>query len=228
MKTLTRSRQDYLKALYALAPNGEAVPTSRLAERLGVSAPSVTNMLGRLAAERLVAHAPRAGGRLTAEGRRRALEMIRRHRLIETFLVRVLGLDWSEVHADAEILEHHVSDRVLGAIDRLVGHPHEDPHGHPIPDRNGRFRRRTLVPLATLRPGWKAVVREIRDADGRRMARWKEMGLIPGAAVRMREVRPLDDLFEIEIGGRTMTTGSEGLEGVLVQLRRGGSLAATT
>jgi DtxR family Mn-dependent transcriptional regulator len=113
---LTRSKQDYLKALYNLAPGGETVPTSRLAARLDVSAPSVTNMLGRLAAERLVAHAPRAGARLTAAGRRRALEMVRRHRILETFLVKVLGFDWSEVHDDAEILEHHVSDRVLQAM----------------------------------------------------------------------------------------------------------------
>lgn len=223
MATLTRSKQDYLKGLYALAPAGEAVPTSRLAARLGVSAPSVTNMLGRLAEERLVAHTPRAGARLTATGRRRALEMIRRHRLIETFLVQVLGLDWSEVHEDAEVLEHHVSERVLGAIDRLVGHPQEDPHGHPIPDRRGRLRRRALVPLASVRAGGAAVVREIRDADGRRVARWKEMGLVPGASVRMREVRAMEDVFEIEIGGRTLTTGSEGLEGVMVQLRKGGA-----
>ena len=135
MPPLTRSKQDYLKALYELAPQGETVPPSRLAATLEVSAPSVTNMLGRLAAERLVAHAPRAGARLTAAGRRRALEMVRRHRILETFLVEVLGFDWSEVHEDAEVLEHHVSDRVLQAMHRLLGHPDRDPHGHPIPDR---------------------------------------------------------------------------------------------
>src|SRR5881397_1560484 len=102
-------------------------------------------MLARLAAERLVAHTPRAGASLTARGRRVALAMVRRHRILETFLVRVLGLDWSEVHADAEVLEHHISERVLAAIDRLIGHPHEDPHGHPIPDRAGRMRRRALT-----------------------------------------------------------------------------------
>src|SRR5439155_5703266 len=94
MPTLPRSRQDYLKALYALAPDGGGVATSRLAARLGVSAPSVTNMLGRLAAERLVTHAPRAGARLTPRGRRLAIDIVRRHRILETFLVRVLGLDW--------------------------------------------------------------------------------------------------------------------------------------
>src|SRR5262247_101231 len=165
--TLSRSQQDYLKALYALAPAGDPVPPSRLAAQLAVSAPSVTNMLARLADERLVSHSPRAGARLTARGRREALTMVRRHRILETFLVRVLGLDWSEVHEDAEVLEHHVSDRVLEALDRLVGHPEEDPHGHPIPDGSGHIRPRRLMPLSGLASGERAVVREIRDADVR-------------------------------------------------------------
>src|SRR6266704_4396959 len=186
--SLTRSKQDYLKALYALGPAGEPVPTSAIAAHLALSPPSVTNMLRRLAAERLVRHAPRAGARLTPRGRREALEIVRRHRLLETFLVRILGLDWSVVHADAEVLEHHISDRVLAAIDRLVGHPAEDPHGHPIPDARGRVRRRPLRPLGSLEPGARATVREIRDLEGRRLSRWKELGLVPGAEVRMREV----------------------------------------
>jgi DtxR family Mn-dependent transcriptional regulator len=228
MATLSRSKQDYVKALYVLGPGGEPVPSSRLAARLAVSAPSVTHMLGRLVAERMVTHAPRAGARLTLLGRRRALEIVRRHRILETFLVRVLGLDWSEVHADAEVLEHHVSDRVLRAIDRLVGHPEEDPHGHPIPDARGRVRRRPLTPLAALKRGAVAVVREIPEAGGPRMARWKETGLVPGAAVRMRQVRPLDDVFELEVEGRPLITGRQGLEGVLVQLRRGGPHVRTS
>jgi len=220
MTMLSRSRQDYLKALYALAPVGETVHTSRLAEKLAVSAPSVTNMLRRLAAERLVTHTPRAGARLTAGGRRLALEMVRRHRILETFLVRVLGLDWSEVHADAEVLEHHISDRVLEAIDRLIGHPHEDPHGHPIPDARGRMHHRALRPLASLSSGAHATVRELRDADGQRMARWKEVGLVPGARVNVRRVRSLEDVFELDVSGRRLVTGSEGLDGVLVEIRR--------
>jgi DtxR family Mn-dependent transcriptional regulator len=221
MSRLTRSRQDYLKALYALAPAGEPVPTSRLALQLGVSAPSVTAMLGTLSAERLITHAPRAGARLTARGRREALEMVRRHRILETFLVNVLGLDWAEVHADAEVLEHHISDRVLGAIDRLVGYPNEDPHGHPIPDARGRVARRALVPLASVPRGSRVTVREIRDADVRRMARWKQVGLIPGADVRVRGVSEVDDVFELDVEGRRLVMGSEGMDGVLVQIRKG-------
>jgi len=225
---LSRSRQDYLKALYALGRDGTRVSTSGLAAELGVSAPSVTAMLRRLSAERLVTHAPRAGARLTPEGRRRALEMVRRHRILETFLVEVLGLDWSQVHEDAEVLEHHISDRVLDAIDRLVGHPAEDPHGHPIPDREGRIARRTLMPLARLRGGDRATVREIRDEDQRRMARWKELGLVPGAAVKMRRVQELDDVFEIDVAGHALTIGSEGLDGVMVEVEGSGPHATAS
>ncbi|MEK7329542.1 MAG: metal-dependent transcriptional regulator, partial [Candidatus Eisenbacteria bacterium] len=142
-------------------------------------------------------------------------------RILETFLVRVLGLDWSEVHDDAAVLEHHISDRVLAAIDRLVGHPHEDPHGHPIPDRSGRVRRRRLAPLAGLTRGTRAVVREIRDAGHDRMAHWKAVGLVPGAEVRVREVQALDDVYQLVVAGRRLVTGSEGLAGVLVEVRRG-------
>jgi DtxR family Mn-dependent transcriptional regulator len=164
-----------------------------------------------------VAHAPRAGASLPAKGRRVAIEIVRRHRILETFLVRVLGLDWADVHEDAEVLEHHISDRVLEAIDRLVGHPAEDPHGHPIPDRSGRVRRRALRPLAALAPGERATVRELREVGAERMARWKERGLVPGATVRMRDSRPVDGVYEIEIGGVRYALGGEGLEGVLVE-----------
>jgi DtxR family transcriptional regulator, Mn-dependent transcriptional regulator len=223
MAALSRSQQDYLKALYLLAAEGGPVPTSRLAARLQVSAPSVTNMVSRLAADRLVRHSPRAGARLTPHGRRAALRIVRRHRVLETFLVRVLGLDWSEVHEDAEILEHHISDRVLEAIDRLMGHPVEDPHGHPIPDAAGHLARRALVPLASLPQGSRARVREIQDADGRRLARWKEIGLVPGAEVWVREVRALEGIVEVEVAGRRHVTGGSALAGVMVQVPRGGA-----
>src|SRR5438034_5521711 len=173
---LSRSRADYLKAMYALDDGDRHVTMGELARRLGVRAPSVTNMLGTLAREQLVAYVPRSGARLTSAGRRQALALVRRHRILETFLVRVLGFDWSEVHEDAEVLEHHISDRVLDALDRLVGRPAEDPHGHPIPDRRGRIRRRALEPLASLPSGSRATVREIRDTDRGRLTRWKETG----------------------------------------------------
>ncbi len=214
-RPLSRSKQDYLKALYALAPEGEPVAPSRLAEKMSVSAPSVTNMIGRLRAEGLVAYRRPSGARLTHKGRLRAMEIVRRHRILETFLVRVLGLDLAVVHEDAEVLEHHISERVLEAIDRLVGHPAEDPHGHPIPDRRGRLRYRRLVPLQELNEGAQAVIREIRDADAPRLARWEEIGLVPGARVRVAKVRPLDGVIVIEVAGRRVVVARAGLEGVM-------------
>ena len=221
---LTISRQDYLKALLALGGQSRVVGTSDLALKLAVAPPSATNMLRRLAKDRLVTLAPGAGARLSASGAREALRVVRRHRLLETFLVGHLGLDWSEAHEDAEVLEHAVSDRVLDALDRLMEHPSEDPHGHPIPDASGRLKRRTLMPASTLHAGESAVVREIRDQDAKRMARWKTAGLVPGAAVRMRAADREDDVFELEVAGRALISGSEGLEGVLVQ-KRGGARA---
>ena len=221
---LTISRQDYLKALLGLGGQTRVVGTSELANRLGVAPPSVTHMLRRLAQDRLVTLAPGAGAKLSASGAREALLVVRRHRLLETFLVGHLGLDWSEAHEEAEVLEHAVSDRVLNALDRLMDHPSEDPHGHPIPDATGKLEHRALTPAITLDVGESAVVREIRDHDARRMARWQAAGLVPGAAVRMCAVDREDDVFELEVAGRALISGSEGLEGVLVQ-RRGGARA---
>jgi DtxR family Mn-dependent transcriptional regulator len=218
---LSRSRQDYLKALYSLGAGGNSVSTSAIAARLAVSPPSVTVMLRRLAHEGWVRYAPREGARLNLEGRRAALAMVRRHRILETFLVKVLGFDWAEVHEDAEVLEHHISERVLDAIDRLVGHPGEDPHGHVIPDRSGRLRARVLRPLASLHAGDRAVVREIHDGDRARMARWKEIGLVPGASVEMREVRGAEDVFELRVNGRALVAGRAALEGVRVEPAHG-------
>jgi len=220
MLALTRSRQDYLKALFVLSPTGEAVPTSRLAAHLGVKPPSVTNMVAQLAAVGLVSHSPRAGARLTVRGRREALNIVRRHRILEAFLVGVLALDLAEVHEDAEVLEHHVSDRLLEAIDRFLKRPTEDPHGHPIPDAKGRLAKRALVPLAALAKGARAKVREIDDEDAARLARWREIGLVPGATVWLRDVRPLDGVVELEVTGRRHVTSISSLDGILVQRMR--------
>ena len=178
-------------------------------------------MLARLAGEGLLTRGVRGGARLTPSGRRLAVETLRRHRLIETFLVRVLGLDWSDVHEDAEVLEHAVSDRVLAALEKVMGHPGEDPHGHPIPDRLGRLPRRALIPLAMLGAGERAVVRELEDREPRRMARWKHDGLVPGSVVRLLRADG-DGLFAFEVGGRRRLAGREGIDGVLVERQRSG------
>ncbi len=216
---LGRSREDYLKALYDLDA-GAPVAVTALARRLGVSAPSVTNMLARLATEQLVSVHRRGAARLAPEGARLALRVVRRHRILETFLVRVLGFDLAEVHDDAEELEHHVSDRVLDRIDAHIGHPTEDPHGHPIPDARGRLPRRSLAALVELPAGALAVVRQIRDRDPRRMRRWQRAGLVPGARVHMRAADADDDVYELDVNGHRLVVGHEAIEGVLVERAR--------
>ena len=218
---LTRSREDYLKVLFELDAGTRAVAVGVPARRLGVSPPSATNMLARLAREGLLTRAARGAAQLTAPGRRLAVETVRRHRLLETFLVRVLGLDWSDVHEDAEVPEHAVSDRVLAALERVMDHPGEDPHGHPIPDRLGRLPRRALVPLAALGAGERAVVRELEDREPRRMAHWKREGLVPGSMVRLLRA-DADGVIAFEVGGRRCVAGREGIDGVFVERWRAG------
>ena len=199
------AREDYLKAIYRLElpEQGERrrVTTTELARHLGIRKPSVTAMVKRLA----------------EEGRVVTMHLLRRHRLLETFLVRVLGLDWSVVHEEAEVLEHHLSDRMVDAIDRVLGYPTEDPHGALIPDANAALRQRDLVPLSDLAPGERGTVRELRDSEAARLRRWRELGLVPGAEFRMAERHELEDVMRLEIGDETVVTGTEGVEGILVE-----------
>jgi len=214
------AKEDYLKAIFHLGSRGSRtrrVHVRELAEHLAVSRPSVSAMLKRLAEAGLVDHSPRGGARLTEEGWLVTMRVVRRHRLLETFLVEVLGLDWSEVHAEAEVLEHHLSKRMVDAIDRLLGHPSEDPHGHPIPDANGRLRARELLPLGELAPGERGTVREVRTAEAGRLKRWKELGLVPGAPVAMGAKQALEDVMHVQVGGRELATGTEGVDGVFVE-----------
>jgi len=209
--------EDYLKAIFYLSHDGGRVSTTTLARQLGVSKPSVTSMLKRLAEKGLVDYVPGQGGALTEGGRLATMRVVRRHRLLETFLVEVLHLDWSEVHAEAEVLEHHLSARMVDAIDRLLGHPSEDPHGHPIPDGHGRLRTRDLVPLGHLAAGERGTVREVRTAEKGRLQRWKELGLVPGAPVAMKAKQDLEDVMHVRVGDRELATGTEGVDGVFVE-----------
>jgi len=212
--------EDYLKAIFHLDREGGRVTNTALARQLGVSKPSVTSMLKRLAGKGLVDYSPGRGATLTEDGRLATMRVIRRHRLLETFLVEVLMLDWSEVHAEAEVLEHHLSPRMVDALDRVLGHPSEDPHGHPIPDAQGRLGARDLVPLGELATGERGTVREVRTAESGRLQRWKELGLVPGAAVSMEAKQDLEDVMHLRVGGRKLATGTEGVDGVFVERSR--------
>lgn len=206
--------QDYLKAIHSLGGADAVVTPQAIAARLKVRAPSVTGMLKRLAESGWVHYESGFGARLTERGLAEALRVIRRHRLVELFLTRVLGLDWSEVDAEAEALEHAISPRLEQALAAYLGEPLEDPHGHPIPTREGALVHRELRPLSSFRPGERAVIREAQDDHPERLRRWQARGLVPGAVVTIVSYNALDDLFEVEVGGQVIALGSEGLAGL--------------
>src|SRR5437763_9352786 len=159
--TFTRSQQDYLKALYHLGGHERPVPTRELAQRLGISSPSVSEMVARLSSQGLVEHDRYRGQQLTREGRKVALELVRHHRLLEMFLVRVLAYTWDEVHDEAERLEHVISERMEQRIFELLGQPELDPHGHAIPTLAGKVRPRSDRTLNACRSGEKVPVQGV-------------------------------------------------------------------
>jgi len=187
---LTVAVQDYLKAIYALEAAGKRVTTSALASRMMVSPPSATAMTKRLAELGLVERAPYRGVALTEEGRRGALEVTRHHRLLERYLADRLGLSLNEVHAEADRLEHALSEELEAKIDAELGYPTRDPHGDPIPDRELRLapgRDRTLVDLE---PGERASVSRVPDGDPELLRYLSELGLTPGAEVEVVTLAP--------------------------------------
>ncbi|MFN4260657.1 MAG: metal-dependent transcriptional regulator [Gemmataceae bacterium] len=215
MSQPTTAVEDYLKAIHRLGGVEKTVSPADIATELTVKASSVTGMLKRLAEGGWISYEPGYGARLTAQGVREARRVIRRHRLVELFLTRVLGLDWSEVDAEAERLEHAISPRLEQALASYLGEPLEDPHGHPIPTREGIITQRQLRPLNEFCAGQSAVIREAQDDDPERLRRWQELGLVPGAVVLIRDYQPLDFLFELEVGDRRFAIGREGLVGLL-------------
>lgn len=210
----TQAVQDYLKAIHLLGGAAGTVSPAEIASRLDVRAPSVTGMLKRLAEAGYIDYEPGAGAELTDLGRNEARRVIRRHRLVELFLHRVLGLDWSEVDVEAEALEHAISPRLEEALARHLGEPVEDPHGHPIPTADGQLTDRDFRRLSEFRPGQWVLIREVQDDNPARLRRWHEQGLTPGARVLVKSFQELDDLFELQIGDRVIHLGSEGLVGI--------------
>lgn len=184
--TLSPSVEDYLKAVYSLSEGGDAAGTNELARVLDVQPASVSGMIRRLADEGLLRHEPYRGVRLTAKGSREALKILRRHRIIETFLVQRLGYDWDDVHAEAERLEHAASERLIDRMADALGHPATDPHGAPIPTRAGDVDPTSTHRLHKAVPGTRIIVRSVADEDPLRLRYLKSVGLVPGAVALIR------------------------------------------
>jgi DtxR family Mn-dependent transcriptional regulator len=187
---LTVAVQDYLKAIYVLESTEERVTTSALSRRMGVSAPSATAMTKRLDELGLVERLPYRGVALTEEGRRGALEVLRHHRLLERYLVDRLGLSLAEVHAEAELLEHALSEELEAKIDAELGYPTHDPHGDPIPDHELKLVHGESKSLLHLEPGARAAVARVPDGDSELLRYLGELGLVPDASVEMLAQAP--------------------------------------
>jgi DtxR family transcriptional regulator, Mn-dependent transcriptional regulator len=197
---LTRSAEDYLKAIYSLSAKAPA-STSQIAERLELAPASVTGMIRRLSEQRLLEHEPYRGVVLTPAGRRVALRVLRRHRVIEAYLVEFLGYSLDEVHEEAERLEHAVSDTLVDRMAGALGHPQFDPHGDPIPDRNGRLRELSYVQLPDLVPGEATELRRVDTSDADRWRYFAGAGLVPGARIRLVGCQPFDGPVTVRVAG---------------------------
>lgn len=196
----TEAVENYLKAIYTLcreSPTGEAGMT-RIAAAVGVTTGTATSMIKKLARARLARYERFGGVSLAPKGTRVALDIIRRHRLVETFLVRTLKLDWSVVNEEAERLEHAVSSRVLEALDRHLGHPEFDPHGDPIPGANGRIAERSLQPLSECGAGERVTLAQVLDQREESLRFLQGRGVVVGARLRVRSVEPLAGTLTIE------------------------------
>jgi DtxR family Mn-dependent transcriptional regulator len=200
--SFTRSQEDYLKALYLLHGDQKPVPTRDLAQRLGISSPSVSEMVSRLTAQGLVEHDRYRGQQLTREGRKVALELVRHHRLLEMFLVQVLGYSWDEVHEEAERLEHVISERMEARIFELLGRPELDPHGHAIPSLTGKIRSLSERALSDCRAGEKVVVQGVSDDDPARLRELERRHLLPGTRIEILAASEYESPLECRIKGR--------------------------
>jgi DtxR family Mn-dependent transcriptional regulator len=205
----TPAVEDYLKAIYQLAEGERAVGTSAIADRLGVAPGSVTGMLKRLGREGLVRHERYQGASLTDRGRHEAIRMIRRHRILELFLVEVLGYTWDQVHPEAERLEHAASDDLVNRMAAVLGDPEADPHGHPIPSPAGQLRARALPTLAELEPGETAILRRVSDDDPEALRYFARLNLIPGVELELLEREPRRGPLRVRVAGAEETVGLE-------------------
>jgi DtxR family transcriptional regulator, Mn-dependent transcriptional regulator len=207
---VTAAVEDYAKAIYELeARGGGAVSTNGLAERLDVTPASASAMVKKLDALGLVSHEPYHGVRLTAQGRRVALEILRHHRLLELYLAESLGVPWDRVHEEAEVLEHVLSEELEELIAAKLAHPTRDPHGDPIPTRDGRIEEPATVALASLDTGATGVLVRISDSDPEMLRYLSERGISLGTAFEVVEKQPFDGPLFVRVGESVHALGGE-------------------
>ena len=203
--------EDYLKAIYDLERDAQPATTNEIAERLAISPASVSGMVRRLAEQGLITHEPYRGVRLTQDGRRAALRTLRRHRILECYLTEVLGYPWDRVHDEAERLEHAASEELIERMADALGDPLHDPHGAPIPSREGVVEETTRRTIADAVSGERLRVRQVMDEDGERLRYLAELGIRPGSIIRILDRAPFEGPITLWVddsaGGVTRAVG---------------------
>ena len=217
-KGLTSAVEDYLKTIYKLTNDKDTTSTSEIAENLTISPASVTNMLQKLAIydPPLVNYHKSRGVSLTQEGKQSALRKIRQHRLVELFLVEILGYSWDEIHEEAEILEHVISPKLEERISKILGDPKFDPHGDPIPDMSLMIHKSNAIPLAQLKTGQNAKVSQVKSSDAGLLRYLGEMGVMPGTMVSLTSVIPYDRTLHICIDDKVERVFGEELGQIIM------------
>lgn len=203
----SESVDDFIKAVYTLQQHGERVSTTTLRDTLAISAPSVTDMAQRLVNVGLIDYQKYGGVLLTPDGEAMALKIIRRHRLIELFLVREMGYALRDVHEEAERLEHAVSERFIEALSRKLGNPRFDPHGDPIPAADGSMTERALQPLTDLSPGSTGTVARLRSETADMIEHMQERGFVLGAQIVLVQHDPFDGPLTVRVNEQSRIIG---------------------
>lgn len=206
---LTASVEDYLKAIYQLSEAGTMASTNDIADALKLAAPSVSGMIKRLAEQGLVEHLPYKGVTLTDDGRVAAVRMLRRHRLIEAYLVQFLGYSWDTVHDEAERLEHAVTDDLVARMADALGDPRFDPHGDPIPNAEGVIEDIATVPLPDVTVGERVRINRVAAATGEKLRWLADAGLVPGAVVTIIDQQPFSGPLTLDLAGTQRIVGHD-------------------
>jgi len=206
---LTRSTEDYLKAIYRLSTGGQPASTSQIAQLLELAPASVSGMIKRLSEQGWLEHVPYRGVQLTREGRRVALRMLRRHRLIEAYLAGFLGYSWDTVHEEAERLEHAVSETLVERMARALGNPRFDPHGDPIPAADGSITEFIYVPLTEVPVGETALICRADTTDDGRLRYIGSSALMPGTRVTVLDRQPFNGPITLQVGDAQRIIGHE-------------------
>ncbi len=214
---ITHERQDYIKVIYKLEQEESPARTTTIAKALGVEPASVTGIIKRLSELELVDYEPYKGVTLTEEGRKIALEVIRNHRLIELYLIEALGYSWDEVHDEAERLEHVVSEKFQERIAAVLGYPEIDPHGEPIPTKDGQIAETSNLCLGDLKDGQTGTIQRVDDSDPGLLRYLGELGLRPGAEVHIKSVAPYGGPITITVDGSEHAIGPQAAASIFIE-----------